>query len=206
MSPPLRCARFMDWHGFGPSSAPPSSTTLFSTARSGLSTGCLATTRSVTMSSRCCSARQLQPLLLHALILVAACSATTRSQPPGAGIPTWAPSGWRRCCLRFTLSIVESASRLDYRARKNTLSLAFYLAAALAYLRFDEGRARRSYLLALAFFILSLLCKTVTASLPAALLVVFWWRRGRIDWRRDVVPLTAVVRARRRSGAVQQLG
>ena len=31
--------------------------------------------------------------------------------------------------------------------------------------------------------------KTVTASLPAALLVVFWWRRGRIDFKRDVLPL-----------------
>ena len=38
-------------------------------------------------------------------------------------------------------------------------------------------------------FVLSLLCKTVTATLPAALLVVFWWRRGRISWRRDVLPL-----------------
>jgi len=25
---------------------------------------------------------------------------------------------------------------------------------------------------------------------PAALLVVFWWRRGRLEWRRDVVPLS----------------
>jgi tetratricopeptide (TPR) repeat protein len=31
--------------------------------------------------------------------------------------------------------------------------------------------------------------KTVVATLPAALLVVFWWSRGRIDWRRDVLPL-----------------
>jgi protein O-mannosyl-transferase len=33
------------------------------------------------------------------------------------------------------------------------------------------------------------LSKTVTATLPAALLVVFWWQRGRLSWRRDVVPL-----------------
>ena len=35
----------------------------------------------------------------------------------------------------------------------------------------------------------SLGCKTVTATLPAALLVIFWWKRGRLDWRRDVRPL-----------------
>jgi tetratricopeptide (TPR) repeat protein len=34
-----------------------------------------------------------------------------------------------------------------------------------------------------------LLTKTVIASLPAALLVVFWWQRGRLGWRRDVLPL-----------------
>ena len=36
---------------------------------------------------------------------------------------------------------------------------------------------------------LALLSKSVTATLPAALLVVLWWRRGRLSWRRDVWPL-----------------
>ncbi len=36
---------------------------------------------------------------------------------------------------------------------------------------------------------MALLTKTVTATLPAALLVVFWWQRGRLGWRRDVAPL-----------------
>ena len=31
--------------------------------------------------------------------------------------------------------------------------------------------------------------KTVTATLPAVLLVIFWWQRGRIEWKRDVLPL-----------------
>ena len=38
-------------------------------------------------------------------------------------------------------------------------------------------------------FILALLTKTVTATLPAALLVVFWWKRGTLRWREDVLPL-----------------
>jgi tetratricopeptide (TPR) repeat protein len=73
--------------------------------------------------------------------------------------------------------------------QKNTLSAAFYLAAALAYLRFDESRKPRWYALGLCLFLLALLSKTVTATLPAALLVVFWWRRGRLSWRADVAPL-----------------
>ena len=36
---------------------------------------------------------------------------------------------------------------------------------------------------------LGLLSKTVTATLPGALLVVFWWKRGRLTWQRDVLPL-----------------
>jgi len=49
--------------------------------------------------------------------------------------------------------------------------------------------AHLAYTLALALFLLGLLSKTVTATLPAALLVVFWWQRGRLSWRRDVLPL-----------------
>ncbi|HMD35681.1 MAG TPA: tetratricopeptide repeat protein [Vicinamibacterales bacterium] len=72
---------------------------------------------------------------------------------------------------------------------KNTLSTALYLGAAIAYLRFDETRRRGPYVAALALFVLALATKTVTATLPASLLIVLWWRRGRIAWRRDVVPL-----------------
>lgn len=72
---------------------------------------------------------------------------------------------------------------------KNTLSGLLYLSAMLCYLDYDRARRASTYLLAMAFFSLALLAKTVTASLPAALLVIFWWQRGRIDWRRDVVPL-----------------
>jgi tetratricopeptide (TPR) repeat protein len=73
--------------------------------------------------------------------------------------------------------------------QKSTLSGLFCLAAAMVYLRYDQSRRRRDYLCALGLFVLALLSKTVTATLPAALLVVFWWQRGRIGLRRDVRPL-----------------
>jgi len=72
---------------------------------------------------------------------------------------------------------------------KNTLSTVFYLSAALCYLRFDRRRRPLAYVAALLFFALALLSKSVTAVLPAAVLVVFWWQRGTIDWRRDALRL-----------------
>ena len=91
--------------------------------------------------------------------------------------------------LLFALHPVHVESVAWISEQKNTLSLAFYLASALAYLNYDDGRRPRTYFAALALFALSLLCKTVTSTLPAALLVALWWKRGRLDWRRDVMPL-----------------
>lgn len=89
----------------------------------------------------------------------------------------------------FALHPVNVESVAWISEQKNTLSLVFYLLAALAYLRFDDARKTRDYAVASVLFACALLTKTVTASLPAALLVVFWWQRGRIQWKRDVLPL-----------------
>jgi tetratricopeptide (TPR) repeat protein len=72
---------------------------------------------------------------------------------------------------------------------KNTLSGVLYLAAALVYLEFDRARRPAAYALASALFVLALLAKTVTATLPGGLLVVLWWKRGTVTWSRDVRPL-----------------
>src|SRR5207247_5942862 len=47
---------------------------------------------------------------------------------------------------------------------------------------------RRWYAIAFAFFAAALLSKSVTCSLPAAILLVLWWKRGRIT-SRDIVLL-----------------
>ncbi|HMO87483.1 MAG TPA: O-GlcNAc transferase, partial [Lacipirellulaceae bacterium] len=62
-------------------------------------------------------------------------------------------------------------------------------AAAWIYLDFDKRRDSATYWGAFALFVLGLLSKSVIASLPAALLLVFWWQRGTLSWRRDWVPL-----------------
>src|SRR5579884_482884 len=73
--------------------------------------------------------------------------------------------------------------------QKSTLSGAFCLASAFVYLGYDDTRRRSRYWLAFALFALALLSKTVTATLPATLLVVLWWKRGKLGWKRDVLPL-----------------
>jgi len=96
--------------------------------------------------------------------------------------------------LIFALHPVGVESVAWASEQKNTLSTVFYLLAALSYLRFagmEAPPARPSlgaYGLASALFLLALLSKSVTATLPAALLVVLWWKRGRLTWR-DVLPL-----------------
>jgi len=98
------------------------------------------------------------------------------------------PGAWLAALL-FALHPVCVESVAWIAEQKNTLSTVLYFCAALAYLRFDEDRRGRGYALATGLFLLALLTKTVTATLPAALLVVFWWKRGRLSWRRDIAPL-----------------
>jgi len=89
----------------------------------------------------------------------------------------------------FALHPVSVESVAWISEQKNTLSAVFCLASALAYLKFDRDRRRGAYALALVLFALALLTKSVTATLPAALLVIFWWKRGRLSWGRDAAPL-----------------
>jgi Flp pilus assembly protein TadD len=44
------------------------------------------------------------------------------------------------------------------------------------------------YGLAFVLFLCALLAKTATFSLPAAILLIGWWKRGQIRWRADVLP------------------
>lgn len=118
-------------------------------------------------------------LALHATAAVLAGRLLQRLAVPGA---------WFAAAL-FALHPVQVESVAWISEQKNTLSAVCALAAALRWLRFDADRQRRHYWLAFGLFLLALLGKTVVAVLPAALLVLVWWRRGRLDWRQDVLPL-----------------
>ena len=134
-------------------------------------------------------------LILHMLTAILLWRVLVQLRVPGA---------WLAAAI-FTVHPVHVESVAWITERKNVLSAVFYLGAALAYLRFEQVRdscggsragcdnrsPRRAWILyaaAFALFLFALLSKTVTCSLPAALLLVRWWRMGRLR-QRDFGPL-----------------
>jgi Flp pilus assembly protein TadD len=97
--------------------------------------------------------------------------------------------GARLASLAFALHPVCVESVAWVSEQKNTLSGVFFLSAALVYIRFGASRRFGAYAGATALFVLAVLSKSVTATLPAVLLVITWWRRGRLSLRSDVAPL-----------------
>jgi len=98
------------------------------------------------------------------------------------------PGSWLAAAI-FALHPVEVETVAWITELKNTLSGVCCLGAALVYLNYDRDRKGTLYAGALILFVLGLMSKTVIATLPASLLVVFWWQRGRLSWKKDVLPL-----------------
>jgi len=129
------------------------------------------------------------------------------------------PGAWFAAMV-FALHPINVESAAWITERKNVLSAVFYLAALLAWCRWSgltaparpgkhpRGHTPRAplphgahYAASLLLFFCALLSKTVTFSLPAAALLLTWWRRGRIG-RRDVLPLLPFFTAGLAAGAL----
>ena len=92
--------------------------------------------------------------------------------------------------LVFALHPVNVETVAWISERKNVLSGLFYMSSALFFLKFFragdfpgsdcENGQWRYYFAGMAIFICALLSKTVTCTLPVALIVVLWWKRGRV--------------------------
>lgn len=125
-------------------------------------------------------------VLLHAVAAILLARLLLRMRVPGA---------WLAAFL-FALHPVGVESVAWVTELKNVLSTVCYLAAALLYWRFLElhdtapsaARCWAWYAAAFVAFVAALLSKTVTCSLPAALLLARWWATGRVRVA-DVVPL-----------------
>ncbi|MDM7913692.1 MAG: O-GlcNAc transferase, partial [Candidatus Eisenbacteria bacterium] len=127
-------------------------------------------------------------VLLHVTVALLFGLALSRLSVPGAW---WAAAF-------FALHPVHVETVAWITERKNLLSALFYLLALLAWLRGHPigenkplaggGTASSSahpgsWILAFVFFLASLLTKTVTASFPVAILLLHWWKEGRIGRR-----------------------
>lgn len=115
------------------------------------------------------------------------------------------PGAWLASAI-FAVHPVMVESVAWITERKNVLSIVFYLGALLLYERYKAARAEvtndsspatrgdgvhpsATYILAAIFFLAALLAKTAVLTLPAVILLMDWWKTGRIRWREDVVPV-----------------
>ncbi len=105
------------------------------------------------------------------------------------------PAAWLAAAV-FALHPVHVESVAWVTERKNVLSGLCYLGALGAVLPLVDGRVlpARRYWTGLALFVAALLGKTVTCSLPVVVLLLTWWRTGRVGWRelRRQLPFLAV--------------
>lgn len=142
-------------------------------------------------------------ILLHAASALLVWRILRRLEIPGA---------WLAAAV-FAIHPVHVESVAWITERKNTLSGLFYLLSLYFYLNYISAKPgkpdtaptipdnptfairhslfaipRTPYILSLLAFLLALLSKTVTCSLPVAILIILWWKHGRIT-RRDLIPL-----------------
>jgi len=118
-------------------------------------------------------------ILLHAVAALLLLKTLQQLEVKGA---------WLASAL-FALHPVQVESVAWICELKNTLSAVLGFASVTAYLNYDRQRTPRWYWVAISLFVLALMTKTVTAMLAPAVLIILWWKRGRLAWDRDVKPL-----------------
>jgi protein O-mannosyl-transferase len=103
------------------------------------------------------------------------------------------PGAWFAAAI-FALHPVQVESVAWVVELKNTLSGVFFFGCILTYLNFDQNQNRiRSYVVVLVLFLLGMMAKPILATLPAVILIVLWWKRGKLEWKRDVQPLVPFI-------------
>ena len=109
-------------------------------------------------------------LLLHSAVTLLLWRLLRRLAVPGAWL----------AAMIFAVHPLHVESVVWVMGRKDMLAALFYLAAALAYLRFVENRRWQGYAAMMALFVLGLLSKSIVITLPVSLLIWHWWKHGRV--------------------------
>ena len=97
------------------------------------------------------------------------------------------PGAWLAGAL-FAIHPVHVESVAWIIERKDLLSTLFCLCTAHTWLRYTESPTTRRLVHCLALFTAAMLSKSIAVTLPAALLLLGWWRTGNVT-RRDVARL-----------------
>jgi tetratricopeptide (TPR) repeat protein len=128
-------------------------------------------------------------LILHTLGAIVLWRLLRRLRVPGA----WGAA------LLFCVHPLQVESVAWATERKNVLSGLLYFLSASAYLGTKWGRGDDSgitgwgwYAASLILFLAAILAKSVTTTLPAAILLMIWWQRGRLAWR-DLWPVLPMI-------------
>jgi protein O-mannosyl-transferase len=117
-------------------------------------------------------------VLLHAIGAILLWRLLARLNVPGA---------WLAAAI-FAVHPIQVESVAWPTERKNVLSLVLYLISFHAYLNYLGRFKAKDYAISLACFVAALLSKSVTCSLPAAILLVIYWQNGKVTWK-DIRPL-----------------
>src|SRR5947208_3139758 len=105
------------------------------------------------------------------------------------------PGAWLAGAI-FALDPVQVESVAWITERKNVLMGFFFLLTLLAWIVFIDERTKRPwpfYGLALVFYVLALSAKSTACTLPAALLLILWLQKRRINTRRLIQILPFVI-------------
>ena len=89
------------------------------------------------------------------------------------------PGAWFVAAV-FAAHPLHAESVAWIMARKDMLATLFCLASFLVWLRFVESPSRGRYAGALLLFAAAMLSKSVVVVFPAALLILQWWKEGRV--------------------------
>lgn len=139
----------------------------------------------------------LENVLLHFLAAMLLWELLVRLRIPGA---------WLASAI-FAVHPVMVESVAWITERKNVLSIVFFLGALLLYEQYSKVTAEPTsqesgqdakannphpaalYALVFFLFFAALLAKTSVFPLPAVILLMVWWKTGRVRWRENVVPI-----------------